>query len=183
MNKVRHVLHYIFGLVLIISFFSSCKTSSVGGTRLYDPKEVAQLSRKLDIELSNINKDDDRNMSLYAEVSQWLGVPYRYGGITRRGLDCSGFTYLIFQKVYGKILPRSTSDLANMKMHHVSKGSLRAGDLVFFATTKSKKKITHVGIYLKNGQFIHASTSRGVIVSHLDEDYYQKRWKKGGRIK
>lgn len=183
MNKIRHVLHYIFGLVLIVSFFSSCKSTSVADGRLYDPKEVAQLSQKLDIELSNINKDDDRNMPLYAEVSLWLGVPYRYGGISRRGLDCSGFTYLIFQKVYNKILPRSTADLANMKMHHVSKGSLRTGDLVFFATTKSKKKISHVGIYLKNGQFIHASTSRGVIVSHLDEDYYKKRWKKGGRVK
>ncbi|WP_165020592.1 C40 family peptidase [Dysgonomonas sp. ZJ279] len=171
-------------LILFVILMSSCgvqRTSQPGA--LYDPKEVADLSRKLGIELSNINKDDDKNMGLYAESSLWLGVPYRYGGQTRKGLDCSGFASIIFQKVYGKKLPRSTNDLADMKMHHVSKGSLRTGDLVFFATTGNKKKISHVGIYLKDDCFIHASTSNGVIVSSLKEDYYKRTWKKGGRVR
>jgi lipoprotein Spr len=144
---------------------------------------VAQLSGKLGVELSNLNKDDDRNMPLYAEVSLWLGVPYRHAGLSRKGLDCSGFTYLIYQKVYNKKLPRATADLAGMKKHNVSKGNLQAGDLVFFSTSKSHSRINHVGIYLKDGCFIHASTSRGVIVSHLDESYYVRTWKTGGRVK
>jgi lipoprotein Spr len=70
-----------------------------------------------------------------------------------------------------------------MKMHKVSKNNLKTGDLVFFATSKNSNRINHVGIYLKNGSFIHASTSKGVIVSHLDEGYYSRTWKKAGRIK
>jgi lipoprotein Spr len=150
---------------------------------LYDPEEVAELSSRLGIELSNMNKEDDRNMPLYAEVSLWLGVPYRYAGLSGKRLDCSGFAFLIYRKVYRKKIPRSTSDLAKMKMHNVSKGSLQAGDLVFFATSEKKNQINHVGIYLKDGCFIHASTSQGVIVSHLDESYYDRTWRKAGRVK
>ncbi len=182
MLMFRLIVKYLSIFILLIILATSCGTQKNQGT-LYDPKEVAHLSNKLRIELSNMNKDDDKNMSLYAETSLWLGVPYRYGGLSRRGLDCSGFTYLIYQKVYGKTIPRSTSDLSKMKMHTVSKRNLHAGDLVFFATSKTKNKISHVGIYLKDGCFIHASTSRGVIVSHLDEDYYSRTWCKGGRIK
>lgn len=167
--------------VLLAILVSSCKTRQQSA--LYHPKEVAQLSQKLGIPLSNINKEDDYNMPLYAEVSLWLGVPYRYGGLSKRGLDCSGFTYLVYQKVYNLKIPRSTSELADMKMKKVSKSNLKTGDLVFFATTGNKKKISHVGIFLKDGFFIHASTSRGVVVDHLDSGYYNQAWKKGGRVR
>lgn len=181
------MLRTFFKVILILTslvfLLSSCGSQRPQGGLLYDPKEVAELSDKLGIQLSNLNKDDDRNMPLYAEVSQWLGVPYRYAGLSRKGLDCSGFAFLMYQKVYRKKIPRSTSDLSKMKMHNVSKGSLQAGDLVFFTTSGKKNKISHVGIYLKDGCFIHASTSQGVIVSHLDEDYYDRTWKKGGRVK
>lgn len=160
----------------------SCGSQKQQKKLYYDPKEVAKVSDRLGIDLNNMDKDDDQNMPLYAEVSLWLGVPYRYGGTSKRGVDCSGFTYLVYKKVYRKTLLRSTSDLANMNMKKLSKSHLRTGDLVFFATTKNKKQISHVGIYLKNGYFIHASTSRGVIVSHLEEEYYSKAWRKGGRI-
>lgn len=179
----KTTIRYSVFLILLIVLITSCGTQKSIKGQLYDPKEVAQLSGKLGIELRNTDKEDDYNMPLYAEVSQWLGVPYRYAGLSRRGLDCSGFAFLIYQRVYGKTIPRSTSDLSKMKMHKVSKGSLKAGDFVFFATSKNHKNINHVGIYLKDGQFIHASTSNGVIVSRLDEGYYERTWKRGGRVK
>lgn len=179
----KFLIRYIIPMSLVLLTTTSCGTQKTTGRLLYNPQEVAQLSDKLGVELSNLDKDDDRNMSLYAEVSLWLGVPYRYAGLTRKGLDCSGFTYLIYQKVYNKKLPRSTADLAKMKMHNVSKRNLQTGDLVFFSTANNHNRINHVGIYLKDGNFIHASTSRGVIVSHLDEGYYDRTWKKGGRVK
>lgn len=169
--------------ILLPVLFSSCGTQKTQGGLLYDPKEVAELSGRLGIQLSNMDKNDDRNMPLYAEVSQWLGVPYRYAGLSRKGLDCSGFTFLMYQKVYRKKIPRSTADLAKMKMHNISKGSLQTGDFVFFATSRNKNTINHVGIYLKDGCFIHASTTQGVIVSRLDEGYYDRTWKRGGRLK
>ena len=65
----------------------------------------------------------------------------------------------------------------------VTKSDLKPGDLVFFNTSKRKKGINHVGVFLKNHYFIHASTSKGVIISSLHENYYRKHWKKGGRVK
>ncbi|WP_108822745.1 C40 family peptidase [Dysgonomonas sp. Marseille-P4361] len=179
----QHKFAYLLSFVVSLLLFSSCGSQKMTSNRLlYDPAEVSNLSAKLGVRLSNLDKDDDENMPLYAESSLWLGVPYRGGGLSRKGVDCSGFAFLMYQKVYGKKIPRSTADLSRMKMKKVSKNDLQTGDFVFFATS-SKNKINHVGIYLKDGYFVHASTSKGVIVSHLYEDYYRRTWKKGGRLK
>lgn len=175
---LRYITIPLFSLLLL----SSCGSQRSVSGALYDPVEVEELSLRLSISLSNLDKDDDRMMPLYAETSLWLGVPYRYGGTTKRGVDCSGFASEIFNKVYGITLPRTTSDLGKAKYKKVGRNNLKTGDLVFFATSRDKKKITHVGIYLKEGYFIHASTKRGVIVDHIDDAYYKKRWIKGARI-
>lgn len=141
--------------------------------------EVEQLSRSLKIPIKN----DDPNIPLFAEASLWLGVPYRYSGNSKSGSDCSGFVGQVFQRVYGKKLQRSSEGQANKDVRKVGKSSLKTGDLVFFSTSQRSKKIDHVGIFLRDGYFIHASTSKGVIVSHLEENYYKKAWKKGGRVK
>lgn len=180
---MKYTAQYSILLIFLVLVVTSCGTQKKSKGQLYDPKEVAELSNKLGIELSNTDKEDDKNMYLYAESSLWLGVPYRHAGLSRRGVDCSGFAYLMYQKVYEKNIPRSTSDLSKMKMQTISKNGLRTGDLVFFATSRNKNTINHVGIYLKDGYFVHASTSRGVIVSHLNEDYYNRTWKKGGRVR
>lgn len=177
-SAVKYLLFSFFFVFII----TSCGTQKTGNSQLYDPVQVAQLSKKLGIQLKNTDKEDDRNMPLYAESSLWLGTRYWHAGLSRKGVDCSGFTFLMYKKVYRKTIPRSTADLSKMNMQSISKNNLKAGDLVFFATSKDKRKINHVGIYLKDGCFIHASTSKGVIVSHLDEGYYSKTWKKGGRI-
>lgn len=161
--------------VSLLAVLSSCGSKKV----LYDPQEVAYLSRQLKIPISN----DDVNIPLFAEVSLWLGVPYKGGGDTKKGTDCSGFVSQVYQRVYKKKLERSSSAQAKKNVHTIRKGSLRTGDLVFFRTLKNSKTIDHVGIFLRNGYFIHASTSRGVIVSSLDEDYYRRSWQKGGRVK
>ncbi|MDH6355783.1 cell wall-associated NlpC family hydrolase [Dysgonomonas sp. PH5-45] len=169
---------------LPVSLFLFCLLlSSCGSNKLlYNPSEVAHLSQRLGIEIRNDNKEDDENMPLYAEAASWLGVPYRAGGMDKKGTDCSGLTHTVFRKVYRKKLSRSSGDQAKNDVHKVSKKNLKTGDLVFFSTGK-KNKINHVGIYLKNNKFIHASSSRGVIISGLDENYYLKTWKNGGRVK
>lgn len=172
--KVTKWRVFLAGISILIGL-SSCGSSKV----LYNPVEVKQLSRSLSIPIKN----DDPNIPLYAEASLWLGVPYSYSGSSKAGLDCSGFVSQVFQRVYGKKLERSSEDQAKKDVHKVSKDGLKPGDLVFFSTSPKSKRIDHVGIFLRNGYFIHASTSRGVIVSHLEEDYYKKTWKKGGRVK
>lgn len=168
----------------LITFIFMILLSSCGSQKqlLYNPVEVKQLSQKLGIQLDNSNKDDDKNMYLYAQSSLWLGAPYRYGGMTTKGVDCSGLAYNIYKAVYQKNVSRD-SDSLQKSAKKITKNNLEPGDLVFFATSKDKKKITHVGIYLKDNKFIHASTTKGVIVSDLNETYYKKNWKGAGKLK
>lgn len=178
MDKICRIIKiggFIVGLLILV-VLSSCRSSK---TILYNPVEVEQLSRALRIPINN----DDPNIPLYAEASLWLGVPYRYGGNTKAGSDCSGFVWQVYRRVYGKNLERSSDDQAKKDVHKVGKGGLKPGDLVFFRTSRKSKKIDHVGIFLKDGYFVHASTSKGVIVSSLEEDYYKRTWQKGGRVK
>lgn len=173
MYSHKHLYKWLLFVVTILSF-TSCATRKV----VYNPQEVSHLSRRLNIPIHN----DDPNIPLYAQTSLWLGVPYRYGGNSKSGVDCSGFVVNIFRKVYNKQLERSTTDLAKKNVKKIRKKNLKAGDLVFFSTSKKSKKINHVGIFLKDGYFIHASTSKGVIVSNLNEKFYQKAWRKAGRV-
>lgn len=120
------------------------------------------------------------NELLYSTVNSWLGVPYRYGGNDRNGIDCSAFVGTVFRQVYGKNLHRTANDmLQDVSLIH--KNQLREGDLLFF--TNSKGKVSHVGIYLKDGLFAHSSTSAGVCVSRLDDTYWSKHFYRGGRVK
>lgn len=118
-------------------------------------------------------------IELYAFIDEWVGVKYKYGGTTKKGVDCSGFTNLLYNNVFKKELPRSSSDIAAVAKS-VAKKELSEGDFVFFSIRSNK--VDHVGIYLANNRFVHASTSKGVIISSLEHPYYAKHFKKGGRI-
>lgn len=159
-------------LFLLPFFLGSCRTTAPA----YDYQELARASLRLGIDI-----DMKDNHALYIESSNWLGVPYRGGGTTKRGVDCSGLTSAIYKKIYRKNLERNSEDQRKKDCRKVKKGKLREGDLVFFHNGRKKKRATHVGIYLKDKKFIHASTSQGVIISHLDEDYWNKHWLNGGR--
>lgn len=163
--------HWLIACVAGI-LLSSCRIS----TPHYNYKELAQASIRLGMDIEM--KDNHR---LYVESSKWMGVPYRNGGTSKRGTDCSGLTSSLYKKVYRKKLERSSDDQRKKDCRKVSKRNLREGDLVFFHNGRKKRKASHVGIYLKNRKFIHASTSRGVIISSLDEEYYRKHWLSGGR--
>ena len=120
------------------------------------------------------------NNALYEAINSWLGVPYKYGGTDRNGIDCSAFVGTIYKQVYGVTLNRTANDmLRNVTL--IAKSKLREGDIVFF--TNRNGKVSHVGIYLKEGLFAHASTSNGVSVSRLDDIYWQKHFYKGGQVK
>ena len=169
MKTLRNIL-----LILLPLLLGSCRTIAPR----YDYQELAKASIRLGIDI-----DMEDNHVLYVESASWLGVPYRGGGTTRRGVDCSGLTSAIYKKVYHKNLERNSDDQRKKDCRKVKKGKLSEGDLVFFHNGSRKRRASHVGIYLKDGRFIHASTSRGVIVSHLNEPYYRKHWLSGGRVR
>lgn len=119
------------------------------------------------------------NTSLKKEVDQWLGVPYKYGGTTKQGVDCSGFCGNVFKNVYNVALGRSAQDIFD-QTKPVTRAALREGDLVFFKINSSR--VSHVGIYLTDNKFVHASTSRGVMISDLAEAYWTKYYFASGRV-
>jgi len=123
---------------------------------------------------------DGENKKLYETVNSWLGVPYLYGGTSRDGIDCSAFVGEVYRTVYGIGLRRTCNDMLR-DVNLITRDQLREGDLLFF--TNSKGKVSHVGIYLRDGLFAHASTSNGVSVSNVDDGYWNKHFYKGGRAK
>ncbi|MEN8136368.1 MAG: NlpC/P60 family protein [Thermodesulfobacteriota bacterium] len=115
---------------------------------------------------------------LYSQYKEWKGVRYKANGLSKKGIDCSGFVHLTFRDKLDRKIPRTTSQLSRLGSK-ISRKQLRAGDLVFF---KTGIKIRHVGIYVEKGKFLHASSSKGVIISRLDNVYWQKHFWHARRV-
>ena len=129
--------------------------------------------------LLNTEVESLPSKELLESVDEWYGVRYRRGGNTKSGVDCSGFTFAVYMAVYGIALPRVSREQYRIS-RKISTTELQEGDLVFFNT--SGGGVSHVGVYLGNSKFIHASVSKGVMVNSLFESYYLKRFIGGGRI-
>ncbi len=128
---------------------------------------------------------DERVEKVVTTARTFVGTPYKYGGTTRSGMDCSGLLLNSF-KAIDMTLPR-TSEAQSKAGKEVKMADLRPGDLVFFATGNKKKKITHVGLVTDvrkkdNVKFIHSSTSLGVVETNLYADYYVKRFRTARRV-
>lgn len=141
------------------------------------PTEEARAAGR--VNALGLERGEGDNEALYDAVGAWIGTPYRYGGTTREGVDCSGFVGSVYREVYNRRLHRVASDMRR-DCTMISRSELREGDLVFF--TNSKGQVSHVGIFLKDDLFAHASTSRGVIISRLGDGYWSKHFYKGGRV-
>lgn len=115
---------------------------------------------------------------LLAKFSHWRGTPYRYGGMSHHGIDCSGFVHVIYRQALGIDVPRSTELLSRLR-HRVSRQHLIAGDLILF---RINHHTLHAGIYIGQGQFIHASKSRGVMLSSLHNPYWKETFSKAVRV-
>lgn len=146
---------------------------------------VTTLKKPIDsIEIANICKElkipnnPDANRDLLITALDWRGTPYCFGGTSKKCTDCSGFTSTIYQNVFQKTIPRVSREIYNNSMP-IAKYALYEGDLVFFATSGGSR-ITHVGVYLWDDYFVHASSSKGVMVSNLKEAYYRRTFVSGG---
>lgn len=113
-------------------------------------------------------------------MEHWYGTRYRMGGRDVSGVDCSSFAQFYMGAIYDIPLPRTSREQFNFAQH-IDRNELKEGDMVFFYTGR-KKQVSHVGIYLRNNRFAHASTSNGVIISSLEEDYYRTRFAGAGRV-
>lgn len=122
--------------------------------------------------------DSVRKAALYRQYKEWKGTNYRLGGLNKEGVDCSGFVYLTYRSKFGISLPRTTRYQSAQGMA-VSRQALQPGDLVFFKTGAGKR---HVGIFVEERKFLHASSSNGVMLSNLDNSYWAAKYWTARRI-
>ncbi|ASU32412.1 C40 family peptidase [Mucilaginibacter xinganensis] len=169
--------------IVIALFFSTLVAqaqtkNSPGTSDEKNPDEQESLAKDYLSQIMGVAMSATSNMKLFHFVYDWIGTPYRFGGSSRRGIDCSAFTKELYSEVFNMDIQRSSRDIFSM-VSPVRKDDLKEGDLVFFKI--HSRRISHVGIYLGNNRFAHAS-SRGVAISSLDDAYYSRYFYRGGRM-
>jgi len=155
-------------IVILIGALSSC------GARKHVVKPDVKAAKAADAMASLKSK------SLYRFITEWTGVKYKLGGLDKSGIDCSGFALLLEKNIYGFTMPRRSRDQADA-VKKKNKNNLEEGDLIFFSF--GGNEVDHVGVYLNNNFFVHASTTRGVIVDDLNLPVYQNAIVKTGTLK
>jgi cell wall-associated NlpC family hydrolase len=147
-----------------------------GTSRSPETSRSSQSQQNSQSSQSQQSQQDIQRITGIAEwdriLSPWLGTPYKYGGNTKDGVDCSGFVSNIYMEKERMHIPRTTKDEFQIGKS-IDNANLIVGDLVFFGKKGNTKNVSHVGIYVGNGKFIHASTSEGVTVTSLDNSYWK----------
>jgi murein DD-endopeptidase / murein LD-carboxypeptidase len=170
----KFIVGFLLILVSVSSQAQTTKKSSEKSTS--DPDNLA---KDYFSQIMGIAASATSNVKLYQFVYDWLGTPYRLGGDTEKGIDCSGFAYQLYDKVFNTVIGNNSRNIFSM-VNPVNKEELKEGDLVFFKI--NSKSISHVGVYLGDDKFAHASSSRGVMISNLNEAYWKRYYYKGGRL-
>ncbi len=179
-QKVKTYINIVATVIFtsLILFLASCKTTKTTTNTSVSAK-METLQDKY-APLLGVSKTAIQNEKLFSFIDEWYNTPYKYGGNDKSGIDCSGFTQKLQQEVYGKTVPRVSREIySSCKDADVS--DLKEGDFVFFKVENSN--VNHVGVYITNNKFVHASTKKGVMINDLNETYYKKYFFKGGKLK
>lgn len=183
MVKSQPTLRYFLRLapalavtLLLSACSSNASTNARHDTHAVRDKNGLLLQTSQD-EFEAMVRNVDIKSKIMDQYTSWKGVRYRLGGTNKGGIDCSAFVQRTFHDQFGLTLPRSTTEQRDLG-RSISRTSLRSGDLVLFRTGAGH----HIGIYLGNHQFVHASTSRGVTISSLDESYWNARYQQARRV-
>ncbi len=159
---------YILFFILYLTFTGCSRKNNYVNNKQFPSKEGNKFTKQ------NIDLYD----ALISQYQEWKGTKYKYGGNSKKGIDCSAFVQRTFKDKLNIKIPRTTT-LQSKIGKDVSKYNLKMGDLVFFKTNYKSK---HVGIYLNEGKFMHVSSKRGITISNLDNIYFSKHFWKIKRI-
>lgn len=176
---VKTVLKYLLFSICFLYLISCKHQQSTIKTSETSTKTSSSIKKKY-AEKLGISESDIKNEKLYQFIDDWHGVKYKYGGKDKSGIDCSGLTATLYSVVYKKTISSNTKDLVN-EVKKIKESDLKEGDLIFFNT--NGKSISHVGVYLQNHKFVHASTKKGVMVSDMNEPYFKQTYVSSGRVK
>jgi lipoprotein Spr len=155
---------------------STAEASNARSAQAHEKQGLALQTTQDEFEL--MVKNVDIKSRILDQYASWKGVRYRLGGSTKKGVDCSGFVQITFQEQFGLTLPRSASMQQNVGKQ-INREKLRPGDLVLFRAGSTGH---HVGIYIGNDNFVHASTNSGVMISNLNEKYWNNRYRQARRV-
>lgn len=161
-------------LLLCLVFMNSCHTH----------KKALGINENSNERIERPHREHDKysDHPVIAEAYTWLGTPYKYAGQEKGvGTDCSGMVMMVYEVSTGEKLPRNSAKQAEY-CDKIKAEEVTVGDLVFFATGKDANKVSHVGIMVEKDSFIHASSSRGVIISDLNSSYYKRTFMMFGRV-
>lgn len=175
-SEMKRINHYIAVVVIVVmtGLMSACHSSkSASRGSSYVPR--TDLKMEIDKDMEPIRRD------LLVEAQSWIGTKYKYGGHSRSGTDCSGMIMEIYFNTTGIKLPRNSGEQKSY-CREIHDKDMMPGDLVFFSNGGKNGRIGHVGMYVGNGQMIHASGSRGVMISLLEEKYWQTHYAGAGRV-
>lgn len=168
----RYQTSSCLGLIMFIMFFStSCATHT-------EPKHLNSSGVKSSGKVSDYSGSHEIEKRIRDEFMHWKGTHHSLGGTDQNGIDCSAFVQAVYKKVFNVALPRTTKAQVKEGID-ISRDELKAGDLVFF---KPPTYPRHVGIFLSGNEFVHASKSKGVIISKIDPYYWGKCYWKGRRV-
>lgn len=169
----KYILLFFLSGVILLPSCKSRKTASSTAAKT-ERKKIAQLSKQL-----NVSINEQSNVALYELIHDWIGVPHKDNGCSKSGTDCSCFIKMVLAEVYRKDVGRSSHEMFTRSQRIESK-DLQEGDLVFFKI--KSVKVSHVGLYLNENKFVHVSSSKGVMISGLDEAYFKNSFVGAGRI-
>jgi lipoprotein Spr len=168
--------------LVIVLFFSilaaQAQTKTIPSQAPDKSDDQESLAKDYMSQIMGVALNATSNVKLFQFVYDWVGTPYRFGGSSKKGIDCSAFTKELYEKVFNMDIKRNSRDIFSM-VTPVAKDDLKEGDLMFFKI--HSRSITHVGIYLGSGRFAHAS-SKGVAISNIDDSYYSRYFYRGGRM-
>lgn len=168
---LKKIFFYVF-LLGALTGITSCHTSKSIKSEKFEPhnQETVQLPASHD------------TGKIIKEANTWIGTPYKYAHQEKgSGTDCSGFVMKVYETAVGEKLPRNSAKQAEY-CDRIGEDDIFEGDLVFFATGKDPNKVSHVGIIINRESFIHASSSKGVVVSSLNNNYYKRTFRMFGRV-
>ena len=131
-------------------------------------------------DMINVSPKNINNFPLFRFIDDWYGTEYRYGGTDNTGIDCSAFSQKLYGQVYGIELERTAREQRREAERIKHADDAEEGDLIFFRARRFR--VSHVGVYLANGYFVHASSSQGVVISNLNNRYWKRRYAGCGRI-
>jgi len=167
-------------IALTLSIITTqAQTKNVPTSNTNEPDEQESLAKDYFSQIMGVAMSATSNVKMFQFVYDWIGTPYHLGGKSKKGIDCSAFAYELYTKVFNTSIGNNSRNIFSMS-NPVGKEELKEGDLVFFKI--HSRAITHVGVYIGNGKFAHASSSKGVMISYLADPYWTRYYYKGGRL-